>query len=227
MTTIETVTMYDTIGDTAHNVPAMAEKIAIYVTGTPDIQWSAASIARFPRAGVVRIDQSGPKAGFAYTAGHADVRDLEARADTVEEFATEAASRHGRGAGNCIYASRATLQAAAAEFDKVQKPGGWWVGMDCWLADPSLSLAEATQLVGTLLYGFRVRAVQWAWPSTNPATEVPGGTLAELNLDLSIAEAAWFPAKPAAPTWQAQALTAVKDAQTYLANAEKLLAEHL
>ena len=40
------------------------------------------------------------------------------------------------------------------------------------------------------------RAVHWASPTSNPGTIVPGGTLtlAQAQVDLSVAEDAWHPA---------------------------------
>lgn len=194
MTTPKVVTMYDTIGATAKNIPAVAPKVAGYVTGS--YEWTAADWARFPHAGKVRIDQSAHLE--LYAEGKADVADIERGAGTPEAFATAAASRHGRGMGNCVYASRTNLELTAQALEHARQDAGWWAGrIDGWLTDPSLSLSAADALVGTVLYGFTLRAVQWAWPTTNPHTEVQGGTLAALNLDLSVAQAAWFPAKAA------------------------------
>lgn len=218
------VTMYDTIGANADRIPANAVKVAGYRTGSGGIEWSTANWARFPDAGKVVIDQS--PGGLAYASGTANVYDIEQNAGTIAEFAIVAASRHQRGMGNCPYASRSNLQATAAAFDAI-KNDGWWRGMDAWLADPNLSLSEASALVGTNLFGFTIRAVQWAWPSTNPDTSVPGGTLKSLNLDLSVAEAAWFPARaPAPPPWPAQALTEAKGAQVHLTSLIKILEAH-
>lgn len=218
-------TMYDTIHADAGHIPADAVKVAGYVTGTADILWTASDWARFPHAGKVRIDQS--PAGAHYANGDANVYDIEANAGTVAQFAvTLAPSRHQRGMTNCPYSSRSGLASLETALDAV-KADGWWHGMDAWLADPSLSLAEATRLIGTILNGFKIRAVQWAWPSTNPDNKVPGGTLGELNLDLSVTDAAWYPATaPVPPAWPVQALAAVESAAGALARAETLLKAH-
>jgi len=67
-------------------------------------------------------------------------------------------------------------------------------GVNLWIADWSLSEAEAVRLLSTS-GAYPVVAVQWASPASNPNTTVPGGakTLAEANLDLSITIASWFP----------------------------------
>lgn len=224
MSSIAVVTMYDAIHADAGHVPADALKVAGYVTGSADIQWTDTDWKRFPHAGTVRIDQS--PAGDLYAGNKADVYDIETNAGTIPEFAAIMASRHARDLSNCPYGSRSTLQKLETALDNV-KADGWWHGMSAWLADPSLSLAQATALIGTTLYGFTLRAVQWAWPDTNPDTSVPGGTLRTLNIDLSVAEASWSPAPaPVPPAWQVAALNEAAGAQVHLANLTRILEAH-
>lgn len=207
--TVALVPMYDAMHADAGHIPATAVKVAGYMTGSAAIRWTDADWARFPRAGKVQVDQSA--AGLEYAASRADVYDIETDAGTVARFATLARDREDAGKlPNGVYSSRSNLAPLAKELDRVTPgPAGWWHGMNLWLADPSLSIAEASALVGTVLENFHVRAVQWAWPSTNPTTSVPGGTLKSLNIDLSVADAAWFPAPPAPvpETWQHEILT--------------------
>lgn len=230
------VTMYDTIGADAAHIPPSAVKVGGYVTGT-GIAWPPSAWERFSHAGRVRIDQSpageaylikmtGTGGGKTYRTG-ADVYDMEDLAGTVARFGVLAPPRVAAGAGNCGYGTRSTAAAAAAELDS-KGSKGWWHGhVDWWLADPNLDLAEASALVGTFLFGFRVRAVQWATPTTNPDTSVPGGTLKSLNLDLSVADAAWFPAPapPAAP-WQAQALRMARELEQSAQGLRAFLGAH-
>lgn len=224
MSSVAVVTMYDAIHADAGHVPADALKVAGYVTGSPEILWTDPDWKRFPHAGKVAIDQSPD--GDLYAGNKAGVYDIEANAGTPAKFAQIAASRHARDLSNCPYGSRSSLQATEQALDNV-KADGWWHGMDAWLADPSLSLAEATALIGTTLFGFTLRAVQWAWPSTNPDTSVPGGTLRTLNIDLSVAEASWFPAPaPVPPAWQVQALNEAAASQVHLSNLTRILEAH-
>lgn len=212
----ELVTLYDTIGADAARIPADAVKVAGYATGTPEIVWGEAAWRRFPHAGHVVVDQSA--GGGVYAANQAGVYDIESGAGTAARFAELAVRRHAGGDANCGYGSRSSLAAAAAALDATRLPGlgvGWWRGhVDWWLADPNLSIAQATALVGTVLDGFRIPAVQWATPSTNPDTKVPGGTLRSLNLDLSVALASWFPAPPPTVPWQAGALRLARQLET-------------
>jgi hypothetical protein len=225
-TAIPLATMYDTIGADARNIPAGALKAAGYVTGPSDILWATAAWDRLTVAGRVRVDQSGP--GNLYGAGLADVYDVEKYAGTVARFAQAAAVRHDRGEPNCVYGSRDTLeQIAPALADVAGKPAGWWHGTACWLADPSLSMAEASSLVGTEMFGgLLVEAVQWATPTSNPDTVVGTGTLKSLNLDLSVARSGWFPAKDTPDPWQLQALNLAKSVQADGAQLVKLLEAH-
>jgi hypothetical protein len=66
-------------------------------------------------------------------------------------------------------------------------------GVDLWVANWSLSEAEAARLL-TTSGDYPVVAVQWASPTSNPNTPVPGSTrtLAEANVDLSVTVASWF-----------------------------------
>lgn len=227
MSTIPLVTMYDTIGDDAKGIPAGAAKVGGYVTGSPDIIWPQSAWDRLAKSGKVRVDQSA--AGDVYAAGQADVYDMEAFAGTVARFALAAAERHDRGQGNCGYGSDITLEQVGPALDKV--PGmaaGWWHGkINAWLADPSLSLAQATNMVGTVQYGLNIVAVQWATPTSNPDTSAGTGTLRSLNLDLSVARSDWFPGKPGPELWQVQALNLARGVQDDAAQMIKLLEVNL
>jgi hypothetical protein len=57
-----------------------------------------------------------------------------------------------------------------------------------WLADWSLSRAQAARLLGTRLDGHKIVAVQWASPASNPDTPLPRSslTLEQANCDLSV-----------------------------------------
>ena len=63
-----------------------------------------------------------------------------------------------------------------------------------WLANWNLSEAEADAALGTAIAGIRIVGVQWASPTSNPGTKVPGSnlTLAQAQLDLSVTVPGWF-----------------------------------
>ena len=83
--------MIDAIHANVGNIPAQTLKVGGYVTGTPDIKWTAQDWDRFPAAGTVRIDQSPQLAAYATNAG--SVADIEALAGTVGAFVTASESR--------------------------------------------------------------------------------------------------------------------------------------
>jgi hypothetical protein len=228
MAAIPAVTMLDTIGADYANIPTGTAKVAGYVTGTPDIIWPPQAWDRFPRAGKVRVDQS--EQGDLYAAGEADVYDMEAYAGTPARFAQIAAARHARGLLNCGYGSRISLQQAANYLAALPMPEeGWWRGsVSCWLADPDLSLGEASVLIGQVLFGgLACVAVQWATPASNPGTVVGTGTLESLNLDMSIARAGWIPGKPDPDAWQMQALLKARQLATAATSLADLLEANL
>jgi hypothetical protein len=177
---------YQVMADAMHadvmSIPANAPLVAGYVTGSSEVQWTAADWARFSE-GKVRIDQSPELAAFA--AGKADVADVETGAGTIAQAAAGAAARKGKGWLSWIYASQGNLAAMKAAVQAAGLAGH----VQYWVADWSLSEAEAAAALGG-----DVVAVQWASPSSNPATVAPGTvqTLAELNTDLSVTVPGWF-----------------------------------
>jgi hypothetical protein len=200
-----TETMIDAIRVNARNIPPGCLKVAGYGTGTGDVPWTPAEWALFPKAGHVRIDQTPGLNLFA--TGGADVADIEAYAGTVSSFVAAVKERIAHGVEwSTAYGSDSTLLTVHNELEAAG-PHGWYFGhVDCWLADWNLSEAQAAALVGREVHGMTCRAVQWASPSSNPSTIVPGGTLtlAAANVDLSAAEASWHapltvtpPPKPA------------------------------
>lgn len=194
-----TCTMIDAMRVNAHNIPAGTLKVAGYDTGSGDVPWTAATWGMFPHAGHVRIDQSPSLSLFA--AGDADAADIEYLAGTVDAFAgihTDAVkARIAKGiTWSTAYATDSTLAIIKADLDAAG-PHGWYFGhVDCWLADWALSEAQAAALIGREVHGLTCRAVQWASPSSNASTIVPGGTLtlAQAQVDLSVADEAWHPA---------------------------------
>lgn len=235
------VTMFDTIGDDYTNIPLNAAKIGGYVTGTGGVLWAAHAWARFPRSGHVRTDQTPSGSAYAMRRdpgnGHpsvlADVYDMEDWAGTPTRFAQMVPDRHDAGLPNAGYGTESTMVTAARLLDQVPgRAAGWWHGhVDWWLADPNLDEHEAAALVGTIMHGFVIRSVQWATPTTNPGTPVPdgapGATLKSANLDLSVADAAWFPApKPPPAAWQAQALQLARELEQHAQALAAFLGAH-
>lgn len=193
--------MIDATRVNAHNIPREAVKVAGYVTGLGAVPWTAAEWALFPESGHVRIDQSPSLSSFAQ--GLADVADLEYLAGTVASFVAAVESRIDLGiTWSTAYGTDSTLAAVEGALEAAG-PHGWYFGhVDAWLADWNLSEAQAAGVVGTLVHGLTCRAVQWASPSSNPGTLVPGSglTLAQAQVDLSVAEDSWHPAPVTQPS---------------------------
>jgi hypothetical protein len=210
----QTVLMIDTTHGSVSHIPAGTPKVGGYTTGTPGVEWTAADWAQFPDAGHNRIDQSD---GGLDPLG-SDTIDVEGGAATPEQVAGWVKTRIEHniqwstcyGGHDALAAVQAALEAAGAN--------GWYYGhVNCWLADWNLDQAQATALIGTDISGMSCVAVQWASPTSNPTTTVPGSALnlAQANVDLSVALASWRPAphqppspQPPAPhpAWPAQAL---------------------
>lgn len=186
------VTMIDTIHDTVRHIPTSAPKVAGYVTGTPDIRWADADWARFPTSGQVRIDQSRDLAHFA--AGKAHVADIEPRAGGPEAFTSAVEKRIKLGiAWSTAYGRHEALEEVEVALN-AREPHGWYYGhVNCWLADWNFSHAEAESRLGALVHGMSCVAVQWASPTSNPETILPGSTrtLKDANCDLSVTADWW------------------------------------
>lgn len=185
-----TTRMLDSIGSTADNIPTTTTKVAGYVTGTGGVPWSALEWTRFAKSGRVRIDQS---PGAVDPLG-SDVLDVESGASpaaaAVDWLKARIANNRPVGA---VYGSGDALTAVEAAF----KAGGVSPAnhLYVWLADWNLNEAEATALLGKIMYGMEVAAVQWASPSSNPSTIMPGSamTLKQANVDLSVTLDGFFP----------------------------------
>ena len=180
--------MLDAIGGDADNIPATTPKVAGYVTGTGDVPWTAADWARFPQAGHVRIDQSPTLTAWATSA---DVADMETGAATEGTVIAQGLVRQDKGWWSFAYVSQANLASLA---DAAHAAG--LTRLQYWVANWNLDEAEAAaQLGGDIV------AVQWASPTSNPDTIVPGGTqtLADANIDISVTIPSWFAYKPPGP----------------------------
>lgn len=187
---IATVPMLDFIGSDK-NVAQLAalhpKKVAGYVTGSSGILWSLQEWDMFPddQTGKVRIDQSPGLALFA--AGKADVADVETGAGTIDHFITAAIKRRDNlSIKSTIYIQASSVNTAHA---KCQAAGIldhvlWWV------ADWNLTVQEATARLNDT-----VVAVQYASPTSNPDTDIPGShlRLIDVGVDLSVARADWHP----------------------------------
>lgn len=176
------VTMIDSIHPTSRNIPVSAAQVAGYVTGTPLVKWTDSDWARFDPAhtGMIRINQD---PGSIPLLGH--VLDVEQGAWTNSGAVKAASERTAHHRAIAFYTSHANAAPLAQA----------WAGEgSLWIADWNLNLAEATALIGSKIGKMTVRAVQWASPSSNPSTRLPGSslTLAEANCDLSTSDASWF-----------------------------------
>lgn len=181
------VTMYDATHANVAHIPAGAQKVAGYITGTPDIQWTPDDWARFPHAGHVQIDQG---YGSDATSQH-DIHVLKVIDSEPGAFSPAGAAQivHDRvQAGvkyTTIYCDRndAPKMVPALRAVDPQHPR-WYIGhVRLWLAAPGLTLAEAEALIGTEYHGILCRAVQYA--------QTAGGTV-----DVSVTAADWYPAPP-------------------------------
>jgi len=178
------VTMIDTIGADAFNIPASAPKVAGYVTGAAGIIWTGQDWARFS-GGKVKINQDPGSSPVANT----NVLDVEPGAWSNEGAAQACRIRLAHGWRIHCYTASSNLTPLVNEL-----LAAGIRSCNIWLANWALSEAQATEMVETRSGPWPLVAVQWASPTSNPDTIVPGSslTLTQANCDLSVTADDWF-----------------------------------
>jgi hypothetical protein len=160
----------------AQHVPHSPPVFWPYVTGTPDVKWSDADIAAVHAGLVIRVDQ-----GFGTATNfNADEFDIEARALSVFQAGEIAAGRAQHSIVTRFYGGWDTYAKVSAELASMGLLRNvWWR-----IADWDLNEQMATAALVNNVY-----AVQWASPTSNPRTLIPGTdvTLKTANADLSVA----------------------------------------
>jgi hypothetical protein len=213
-------TMADFTHGAVPRIPAnlAVAKIGAYDTGSADIDWTAADLAKYTGKVIITIDQS-PQ-GLKFAAGTARVLDIENGAATVADAVTAVPERQKRGQYSTIYVSAANL---AGLQDTLEQHGVKMNKVGFWLADWDLSQEQAVAKLGN-----EIVAIQWASPTTNPNTILPGTslTLKEANADLSVTTMGWYPPAVPKPSWESEALSKVGTLLTDLAELEALLKAH-
>lgn len=225
MAELPMVDMFDFIGQdkqVQRIADCKPQKVAGYdtemIAGT--VKWTDEDWALFPedKCGHVHIDQS---VGLTLLAmGKSHVGDVETGAGTIEDFIHAAQVRWEK------FQMDTTLYTSANNADDYHQKltaAGLIDRINWWVADWSLNRAEAASRIGKN----RVVAVQWASPSSNPKTLVPGSqtmTLEVAGVDLSVALASWHgpvhpPKPPVTTVTKNQAMVAYDLVGTYLRQA--------
>lgn len=183
--TVKAVRMADTIHDNVNHLEHFnGSAVAGYVTGSSDIAWTLDDFNRFGNKHTVRINQRNDIEHYGL--GH--VLDLENRAWTIPNAVEATRRRHADKRHTTIYVNVSNHAELVAKL-KAEK-----LQALIWLADWNLTEDEAVKLLGTGSADFPIVAVQWASPSSNPGTMLPGTsmTLHQANADLSVVSAPWL-----------------------------------
>lgn len=167
---------------TASSVQSLAktapDAIWPYVTGSPDIAWTQEQINGFPGARVYRVNQ-----GYNQGPGEAlngDEFDMEAGAWTMSALLSIITARRMVEWSTRVYATWANYGPMKEELAQAG------IGKSVWWRIADWNLSE--HMADLELHG-DVYAGQWASPTSNPTTLVPGTaiSLAEANADLNVA----------------------------------------
>lgn len=180
MTRQATALMVDATHSAVGRVPADTPRVALYATGSSDIQSTAADRARFHHP--ILIDQ-GPSTTAILGVR---IKDIELGASTIAEAIAWAKNSQAQGWRSTFYISAGSL----AQLRAAVHAAGLTGFVDYWVANWNLSMREAAALLGG-----DVVAIQWASPSSNPTTLLPrsGLTLRQANVDLSVVLVSWYP----------------------------------
>lgn len=183
-TPAEVLTAVDCIHTYVPNIPAdnpAIQMVCGYITEvgtTANIKWDASDWARFPHYDEVTIAQL-PSNDPA-----ADILDVETGAATDQAAVVWVRQRHDAGEAAVIYVDAAN----ADDLYNSLHAAGETENVYLWLANWNLTMAQASALLGTVQHGLPVLGVQWASPSSNPRTYVPGTNyqLQDAGCDLSV-----------------------------------------
>jgi hypothetical protein len=184
--------MVDTIHADVRLVPHNLPDVGGYVSGSSDIDWTSADWSQFPNSKHVRIYQG---FGNVPPLNGWDVLDVETGALTPQEAADLIEQRViDHITWSTIYGGDAAL----VETSRLTAAKGhniWNGHVNAWVANWNLNQASAVNMLGTMVHGMTCIGVQWASPSSNPNTILPGThlTLAQANCDLSVVIASWEP----------------------------------
>lgn len=166
---------------TGASVPKIADvnpdAIWPYVTGSEGIPWTRQQIDRFPHARVYRVNQ-----GWVQGPGEAlngDEFDMEAGAWTVSALLSIVAARRRVHWSTRIYCSWTNYGLMSQELAQAGMGQSVWYRIADW---------NLTQHLAELELHANVYAGQWASPTSNPTTLIPGTnlSLAEANADLNV-----------------------------------------
>jgi hypothetical protein len=189
--------MTDTIGISSVLIPPTTPIVAGYGTGSGVVPWTYADWAQFDHSRHVVINQANTDPSPSYYA-----YDLEPGALTIAQGVAVAQARKSLLVGTLLYVNEANENHGSTTLiPELLAAGLLNSNVNIWLADWNLTEVQAAGLVGSYVEGFRIAAVQWASPSSNAATLLPGSplTLGQANVDLSVALATVGTPAPVAP----------------------------
>jgi hypothetical protein len=193
------MTSYDVMPDFTHSaVPDVPDDnsfghVAGYTSGTSNIVWTEADWDKYANKIRLRIEQGYGSA--EPDVGSYDYLDVENGAWTPATAAQQIQRRVEAGyVWTGVYGSDSTLESVATAVKALGND--IWVGhVYCVLANWNLDETEAAAILGTEVHGMTCNGVQWASPTSNPDTRLPGtnATLAQVNADLNVVPVGWAP----------------------------------
>lgn len=166
----------DAESSSAVHVPKHVPVFWPYITGTPDVIWSPTQIATVDAGLVITVDQGYDRINPLLP----DEFDVEAHAITTQQAAAIALARADARKITRFYGTWATMADVSEELAFQELLRNVWWRISDWNLDEEMAKSALVN---------NVYAVQWASPTSNPHTLIPGTntTLAAGNADLSVA----------------------------------------
>ncbi len=189
---VTTTTGVDMTHDAVPNVPNDYGYVFGYCSGLGGVPWNGADWAKYNGRRVCRTYQG---AGTFPGIDGFDEIDVESGAVTPQQAADLVEQRVKAGhTWTTIYGSDGALQ-QVSELIQAKGHDIWNGHVNCRLADWNLNATQASAKVGQYVHGMSCVAVQWASPTSNPHTILPGTslTLSQANVDLNEVDANWIP----------------------------------
>lgn len=187
---LQIVPMFDAIGASAGSLIGnrQVRKVAYYITGSGVVPWSSADVEKLRRRGVELIPIAQDDSVRNFREFRTLVVDVEPGCYVNSRAALVVRLRADLGLRTTLYTPVSNWQALTDECTAHGVLGH----VDWGIADWNLDRAAAERFIQQHA-GARVVWVQWASPSSNPRTILPGSvrTLAQANVDLSVTLASW------------------------------------
>lgn len=184
---VPTTVGMDTVRTAAQNIPANAQCVLGYDTGSGIVPWTQTEWNRFTSAIKLHITQVNGTNNV-----DSDIIDIEPQAATIDQAVEWCKERIAAHKIPTCYLSESNVTPLVNALVAVGINSGVYLGV----AHPGMSIEDAQAILDNAGGPFPIAYVQYAWPDANLGgnLKVPGSnqTLAEANIDLNLIRNDWL-----------------------------------